>query len=126
FTNCIESDNVLGIGDSLSNELTAALQKLHPYKIGRYGQLQEWGEDYEDEDVHHRHISPLIGVHPGRQLTAAATPEWFEAARVLLERRGDDGTGWSLAWKVNMWARFKDGNRANRLIDNLLTLVEED
>ncbi len=126
FTNCIEASEVLGIDDSLSSELTVALHKLRPYQIGKYGQLQEWGEDYEDEDQHHRHLSPLIGVHPGRQLTAAATPEWFEAARVLLKRRGDGGTGWSLAWKVNMWARFRDGDRASDRIHRFITLVEED
>ena len=76
--------------------------------------------------MHHRHVSHLFGVYPGRQLTENDTPELFAAARRSLERRGDGGTGWSLAWKICLWARFKDGNRALKLIANLLRLVEED
>jgi alpha-L-fucosidase 2 len=85
--------------------------------------LQEWSRDFDDEDVHHRHVSHLFGVYPGRQLTERGTPELFEAAKRSLERRGDAGTGWSLGWKIGLWARFRNGDRARVLISKLLTLV---
>ncbi|QAY68018.1 glycoside hydrolase family 95 protein [Paenibacillus protaetiae] len=126
FTNCIEAAETLDIDAEFRGELQAALNKMLPMQIGQYGQLQEWSVDFEDEDVHHRHVSHLFGVYPGRQLTKAGTPELFEAARKSLERRGDDGTGWSLGWKVGLWARFGDGNRSLGLLGNLLRLVKED
>ncbi|WP_407815403.1 glycosyl hydrolase family 95 catalytic domain-containing protein, partial [Staphylococcus aureus] len=76
--------------------LAAAKERMLPLQIGKYGQLQEWSKDFEDEDIHHRHASHLFGVYPGRQLTERGTPELFAAARRSLERRGDEGTGWSL------------------------------
>jgi alpha-L-fucosidase 2 len=126
FTNCIEAAEILQIDEEFRDELNRALERLYPMQIGKYGQLQEWFEDFEDEDVHHRHISHVFGVYPGRQLTAAKEPLYFAAARQALERRGDEGTGWSLGWKVNLWARFQDGNRALRMIGKLLQLVKTD
>jgi alpha-L-fucosidase 2 len=126
FTNCIEASEILQADGEFRKELAAARERLKPLQIGRHGQLQEWSGDWEDEDVHHRHVSHLFGIYPGRQLTQRNTPELFAAARHSLERRGDGGTGWSLAWKICLWARFKDGNRALRLISNLLQLVKED
>ncbi|WP_276358380.1 glycoside hydrolase family 95 protein [Cohnella caldifontis] len=126
FTNLIESSVLLGMDEAFREEIKSARDRLFPLQIGKYGQLQEWSEDFEDEDVHHRHVSHLFGVYPGRQLTARRTPELFEAARKSLDRRGDEGTGWSLGWKVSLWARFGDGNRALRLLGNLLKLVRED
>lgn len=126
FTNCIEALEVLQTDAPLRAELTAAREKLKPMQIGKHGGLQEWSEDWDDEDIHHRHVSHLFGIFPGRQLTQQDTPQLFQAARSSLERRGDDGTGWSLAWKICLWARFNDGNRAFQLISNLLQLVEED
>lgn len=125
FSNCLEAIEVLGGEEQLRKEIADARERLLPMRIGKYGQLQEWPDDYEDEDVHHRHVSHLFGVYPGRQLTPEATPELFAAAKKSLERRGDDGTGWSLGWKVGLWARFRDGNRALALIGNLLRLVDE-
>lgn len=83
--------------------------------IGRWGQLQEWKEDVDDSTSRHRHISHLFALHPGRQISPLKTPNLAEAARITLEARGDDATGWSLAWKVNFWARLKDGDRAYKL-----------
>ncbi|WP_211746955.1 glycoside hydrolase family 95 protein [Paenibacillus sp. Marseille-Q4541] len=125
FTNLIEVTSILGEDEDFAKELQQRRDALPPLQIGKYGQLQEWLYDYEDEDVHHRHVSHLFGVYPGRQLTVKDTPELMDAARVSLERRGDGGTGWSLGWKVGLWARFKDGNRAHRLISNLLQLVRD-
>lgn len=126
FTNCIEAAEILQTDEAFRDELNRALERLYPMQIGKYGQLQEWFEDFEEEDVHHRHISQVFGVYPGRQLTAAKEPKYFAAAKQTLERRGDEGTGWSLGWKVGLWARFRDGNRALRLIANLLQLVKSD
>ncbi|MBB6692278.1 glycoside hydrolase family 95 protein [Cohnella xylanilytica] len=123
FTNCIEASEELGLDEAFAAELLSARERLLPLQIGRYGQLQEWSRDFEDEDVHHRHVSHLFGVYPGRQLTEQATPELFAAAKQSLERRGDAGTGWSLGWKIGLWARFRDGDRSRSLISNLLKLV---
>ncbi|MGM0879920.1 MAG: glycoside hydrolase family 95 protein [Bacillota bacterium] len=126
LTNCIEASELLTADDSFREKLMAARSRLYPMKIGAEGQLQEWYEDFEGEAPDHRHISHLVGVYPGRQLTQKGTPELFHAAKRSMELRGDGGTGWSLGWKVNMWARFKDGNRARALISNLLSLVKND
>ncbi|CAM4246284.1 glycoside hydrolase family 95 protein [Paenibacillus alkaliterrae] len=126
FTNCIAAMGLTGEDEAFRERLEAARERLQPYRIGKYGQLQEWFMDFEDEDVHHRHVSHLYGVYPGSELTEQAAPEWFAAAQRSLERRGDEGTGWSLAWKLNLWARFGDGNRAHNLIGNLLSLVDSD
>lgn len=126
FSNCIEASEIMGIDSDLRKEWIDARSKLLPLQIGRYGQLQEWSEDYEDEDRHHRHVSHLYDIYPGGGLSEEGDPELFQAARTSLERRGDGGTGWSLGWKVNLWARFRDGNRAFGLLTGLLKLVEDD
>ncbi|WP_020617915.1 glycoside hydrolase family 95 protein [Paenibacillus daejeonensis] len=126
FDNCIAAAGITGSDEAFAQELQDAKDKLYPFQIGQHGQLQEWHKDFEDEDQHHRHVSHLIGVYPGRLFTAASTPELFEASRTSLERRGDEGTGWSLGWKVGLWARFGDGNRAERLLANMLRLVRSD
>ncbi|MEH6996590.1 glycoside hydrolase family 95-like protein [Neobacillus drentensis] len=120
------SSIVLQIDGDFRIQLTVARNQLYPMQIGRYGQLQEWIKDWEDEDQNHRHVSHLFGIYPGRQLNDSEGSELFDAARKSLERRGDDGTGWSLAWKICLWARFKDGDRAHKLISNLLQLVKEE
>jgi alpha-L-fucosidase 2 len=94
--------------------------------VGRLGQLQEWLEDRDDPDDHHRHVSHLWGLHPGSEITRRGTPELFAAARRSLELRGDDATGWSMAWKVNFWARLGDGDHAYRLIQRLITPARDD
>lgn len=125
FTNCIEAAEILDVDAEFRERLIEARGKLYPMRIGKHGQLQEWYEDFEDEDTEHRHVSHLFGVYPGRQLTEQATPELFAAARQSLERRGDGGTGWSLGWKVGLWARFGEGDRAHALLCNLLRMVKE-
>lgn len=126
FTNLIEASSIVGEEESFSKELIDKRDRLFPMQIGQYGQLQEWSEDFEDEDRYHRHVSHLFGVYPGRQLTKQHAPELMAAAERSLERRGDGGTGWSLGWKVGLWARFEKGDRALALLSNLLQLVEED
>jgi alpha-L-fucosidase 2 len=95
-----------------------------PYQIGRHGQLQEWSRDWDDPDDHHRHVSHLFGVYPGHQLTPESTPELVRAAQRSLELRGDGGTGWSMGWKIVLWARFRDGDHSYKMLRTMLTLVE--
>ncbi|MEZ4730060.1 MAG: hypothetical protein R3E79_23260 [Caldilineaceae bacterium] len=124
FTNCIEATDVLGIDTDFRAELATARDRLSPYQIGRHGQLQEWSVDWDDPQDQHRHVSHLYGLHPGRQITQAGTPDLFNAARRSLELRGDGGTGWSMAWKINFWARFGDGDHALKMLNVMLNLVE--
>jgi alpha-L-fucosidase 2 len=120
FTNCIAASKALDTDSDLAKQLSDALAKLPPLQIGKFGQLQEWIEDYDEADVHHRHISHLFGLFPGKQITQNRTPELLKAARVTLERRGDEGTGWSCAWKACWWARLGGGDRAHNLVLNML------
>ena len=124
FTNAIEASTILGVDAALRREMEGALARLRPYRVGAQGQLLEWSEDFEEPEPHHRHVSHLIGLHPGRSITPAETPALADAVRRSLELRGDDSTGWSMAWKVNLWARLGDGDRAHRLIGYLLRLVD--
>jgi alpha-L-fucosidase 2 len=123
FSNVIAAGDVLNADAGLRAKLQEALDRLRPYRIGARGQLQEWAEDWPAADEHHRHFSHLFGLHPGRQITPR-TPALFAAVRRSLELRGDGGTGWSLAWKINAWARLRDGDHAFRLISTLLRLVD--
>jgi alpha-L-fucosidase 2 len=123
FTNCIEAAEILGIDEAFRIELESARARLYPPQIGQHGQLQEWYLDWDDPEDHHRHVSHLFGLHPGRQITPWATPDLFAAAQRSLELRGDGGTGWSMAWKINFWARLLDGDHAYRMIGNMLKLV---
>jgi alpha-L-fucosidase 2 len=123
FTNVIEASEKLGTDAEFRKLITDKRAKLFPLQIGKKGNLQEWYRDWEDEDPHHRHVSHLFGLHPGRQISPINTPEFAAAARKTLEMRGDEGTGWSIAWKINFWARLHDGNHAYKLIRNLLRLT---
>ena len=96
------------------------LKHLVPYQIGRYGQLMEWSTDIDDPKDEHRHVNHLFGLHPGHTLSPITTPELTNAAKVVLEHRGDGATGWSMGWKLNQWARLQDGNHAYKLFGNLL------
>jgi alpha-L-fucosidase 2 len=120
FTACIRASELLDHDADFRAELKGKLDRLLPYQVGKRGQLQEWSEDFLETDVHHRHISHLFALHPSNQITRRGTPELFEAARRTLELRGDEGTGWSRAWKINFWARMEDGNHAYALVQNLL------
>ncbi len=104
-------------------EIRQALPRLEPYRIGRHGQLQEWFRDFDEEEVDHRHVSHLYGLYPGEGIHPRLTPQWAEACRQSLLRRGDDSTGWSLAWKVNLWARLLDGEHAWKLVRRQLRPV---
>jgi alpha-L-fucosidase 2 len=125
FTNTIEAADVLEHDKEFRDHIAGLRDKLLKPKIGRWGQLQEWEADKDDPKDDHRHASHLFGLHPGRQITKAGTPELAEAARVSLSARGDKSTGWSRAWKINFWARLWDGDRAYTMLRNLLTVVRE-
>lgn len=120
LNNCIAASEVLGIEKEFSAEVKIIRDKISPPTIGSWGQLQEWKEDVDDPESKHRHVSHLYAFHPGKQISMEKTPDLAEAAKVSLNARGDDGTGWSLAWKVNFWSRFKDGDRAYKLYRRLL------
>jgi alpha-L-fucosidase 2 len=120
FTNCIEAAEVLEQDEAFGAELAELRSRLAPPQIGRYGHLQEWLEDWDDPDDTHRHISHAFGLHPGRQFTVRSTPDIAEALKVMLNHRGDKSTGWSTAWKVNCWARLEDGDRAHKILRDLL------
>ena len=125
FTNTIEAAEVLGGDEEFRDHIASLRDKLLKPKIGRWGQLQEWEIDRDDPKNNHRHVSHLFGLHPGRQITLAHTPDLAEAARVSLNARGDQSTGWSRAWKINFWGRLWDGNRAHALLRSLLNVVHE-
>ena len=122
FEICIAAEDLLGI-DELSKELNAILPRLKPFGIGKDGELLEWAENPTENEIHHRHISHLYGLHPARQITPDDTPELAEACRVSLERRGDKSTGWAMGWRINQWARLCDGDRALKLLDMQLRTV---
>jgi alpha-L-fucosidase 2 len=105
-------------------EVRDALAKLAPYKVGSDGSLQEWYFDWEDADPKHRHQTHLFGLHPGTHITPDATPELAEASRQALEIKGDESTGWSKGWRINLWARLLDGDRAHKLYRELLRFVD--
>lgn len=119
FSNCIEAAEALKTDDHFRMELTGKRNRLLGPQIGKWGQLQEWMEDVDRQDDHHRHNSHLFAVHPGRQISPLTTPEWAKAALVSLNARGDVSTGWSTAWKINLFARLGLGNRAYDLIRQL-------
>ncbi len=123
FKSCVEASEILGTDREFSALLQEMIPRIAPNQIGRLGQLQEWMEDIDDPENKHRHVSHLWGMHPGNDINWIDSPEMMEAARKSLLLRGDEGTGWSLAWKVNFWARFLDGNRAARLIAMLFRPV---
>lgn len=124
FTRVISASEILGIDKEFKAKVEAALEKLPPLQISkRYGTIQEWIEDYEEAEPGHRHVSHLFALHPGDQITADKTPELYEAAKKTIERRlsnGGAGTGWSRAWTINFFARFKDGDKAYENVVELL------
>ena len=127
FRDTLFAARVLGDKDEeFLKELKAANEKLRPIAIGRYGQIQEWGPDVDNPDDRHRHISQLFALMPGSQIDAHANLRDADGARVVLNHRGDEGTGWSKAWKINLWARLLDGDRAYKLIREQLTYVSEE
>ncbi|MEO3407851.1 glycoside hydrolase family 95 protein [Mucilaginibacter sp. CAU 1740] len=123
FDNLVAASKILGVDADFRNRLIAKKSKLIPYQIGSKGQLQEWYKDQESPDPHHRHVSHLYSVYPANEISIAKNPELAAAAKRTLELRGDESTGWSLAWKVNLWARLRDGNHAYKLYRDLLRLT---
>jgi alpha-L-fucosidase 2 len=123
FRNTMQAASILGIDNDFSSRLAEATAKLPPSQIGSDGRLMEWLEEYEEAEPQHRHVSHLYGLHPGNEITPELTPELAEAAKQSLYVRGDGGTGWSRAWKINFWARLHDGNHAFKLVRNLLEPV---
>ena len=121
FSNTIEAARTLGRDAALADELRTARSRLAPMQVGSWGQLQEWMEDWDDPEDRHRHVSHLWGLYPGRQISPYRTPELFDAARISLIHRGDASTGWSMGWKVCLWARFMDGNHAYKLITDQIS-----
>lgn len=120
FSKTIKAAELLGDDDKSIDEMKAKLAMLSPMQIGSWGQLQEWQEDWDNPKDDHRHVSHLYGLYPSNQISPYRTPELFEAARTSLLARGDESTGWSMGWKVNLWARFLDGNHAYKLIKDQL------
>ncbi|HRT55053.1 MAG TPA: glycoside hydrolase family 95 protein [Candidatus Paceibacterota bacterium] len=121
FRNTLTAAELLKRDRGFRAELEAALGRLKRYEVGSKGQLLEWPEEFEEADPHHRHVSHLFGLHPGREITWRTTPELAAAAKRSLELRGDGGTGWSKAWKVNFWARLEDGEHAHRMLTDLIS-----
>lgn len=116
FTNFITASTILDRDEAFREKVKSMKSRLLGPQIGSWGQLQEWAIDRDDPNDKHRHLSHLIAIHPGKQISPTTTPELAEAARVSLNARGDGGTGWSKAWKISMWARLHDGNRAYKLL----------
>ncbi|MDR1623446.1 MAG: glycoside hydrolase family 95 protein [Tannerellaceae bacterium] len=123
FTNTIEAATILGTDPELTEELTSKRSRLMPTTIAPDGRIMEWLEPFEEAELHHRHVSHLYGLHPGNEISISKTPALAEAARKSLEARGDLSTGWSMAWKINFWARLHDGDHAFKLLGDLLTPV---
>ena len=120
FTNFIEVSEILGKDEAFRAKVVSLRDRLLGPRIGRWGQLQEWMVDRDRPNDDHRHLSHLIAVHPGRQISPATTPELAEAARTSLNARGDGGPSWSKAWKISLWARLHDGDRAYKLLGTAL------
>ncbi len=126
FDKTIKASKALNIDAEFRAKLETALSKLAPYQIGKKGNLQEWYFDWDDKDPKHRHQSQLFGLFPGHQITPEKTPDLAEAARKTLEIKGDETTGWSKGWRINLWARLWDGNRAYKMFRELLRYVDPD
>jgi alpha-L-fucosidase 2 len=124
FENCMSAAKVLGINDDFTSKIKAANERLYPYKVGQYGQLQEWFKDWDDPEDHHRHLSHLFGLYPGNQVSYTRTPELAAAAKQSLIQRGDVSTGWSMAWKINWWARLREGDHAYKILKAGLTYID--
>ena len=124
FTHFIEASTMLGKDKQLRESVAKKKNLLAPYQVGRYGQLQEWLEDVDNPEDRHRHTSQLWGLYPGISIDPIKTPVIAEASKVVLEHKGDESTGWAMGWRINLWARLLDGNRAYKLLKRQLKLVD--
>ena len=121
FGQTAQAAEILGTDAEFREKILALRAKLPPFRVGKWGQFQEWMEDVDNPADTNRHVSHLYALHPSNQITKRGTPELFEAAKVTLRARGDAGTGWSLAWKINFWARLGDGEHAYLILTHLLS-----
>jgi alpha-L-fucosidase 2 len=123
FTNCIKAGEILGVDKDFREQLAVACGRLAPNQIGMEGQLQEWLEDWDMQtpEIHHRHVSHLYGLYPSDQISLRGTPELAAAARKSLEIRGDEATGWGIGWRLNLWARLRDGEHAYKILRMLIS-----
>ncbi len=126
FSNLIDASSILDVDASFADSINLMIDRLAPMQVGQHAQLQEWMEDWDRTNDHHRHVSHLYGLYPSNQISPFESPVLFQAARNSLEYRGDESTGWSMGWKVNLWARLLDGNRAYKLIEDQLSPAPED
>jgi alpha-L-fucosidase 2 len=124
FSDLIASSEALNEDLDFRAELITAREKLYPFHIGQYGQLQEWFQDWDDPADKHRHISHLFSLYPGNQISVFETPELAGAAKQSLIHRGDVSTGWSMAWKINWWARLQDGNHAYKILEDAFAYID--
>ena len=124
LTNCIEASTVLDTDKAFRQQCMDVRANLQPFRIGSKGQLLEWDKEFEETDPNHRHVSHLFALHPGRQIIPEQQPELAAACQRTLEIRGDGGTGWAMAWKINFWARLRDGNHAFGMLKNGLRYVD--
>lgn len=123
LNNTLKCAELLGEEAEYIARLQNTISRLQPMKVGRYGQLQEWTVDADDPKDEHRHVSHLYGLYPSNQITPNSTPYAFSGAKNSLTQRGDMATGWSIGWKINLWARLLDGNHADKIINNFVTLL---
>ncbi len=123
FTNYIEASGILGLDPDYRKKVVLMRTRLLKPQIGKWGQLMEWRIDRDDSTDLHRHISHLFALYPGRQISVNETPDLAAAAKKTLISRGDQSTGWAIAWRINFWARMLDGNHAYKLLRNLMTIV---
>lgn len=126
LNNALQAAQVLGESSAYQDSLRQMIEKLPPMQIGKYNQLQEWLEDVDNPYDQHRHISHAYGLFPSNQISPYAHPLLFQAIKNTMLQRGDEATGWSIGWKINLWARLLDGNHAYKMIGNLLKLLPSD
>jgi alpha-L-fucosidase 2 len=126
FLKTMQAANVLQTDKAFVEQVQTALRQLYPYQIGAAGNLQEWYYDWKDPEPKHRHQSHLIGLYPGNHITVDKTPALAAAFKKVLEIKGDETTGWSKGWRINLWARLKDGNHAYKMYRELLKYKEPD
>lgn len=126
LSNALEASKIVNASTAYQDSLKLMIERLAPMQIGRYNQLQEWLEDLDNPNDKHRHISHVYGLFPSNQVSPYSHPFLFQAAKNTLLQRGDEATGWSIGWKINLWARLLDGNHAFRMINYLLKLLPND
>lgn len=125
LSNAITAADILSIDRTFTDSLKSVIPHLAPMQVGKWGQLQEWMHDWDKEDDKHRHVSHLYGLYPSNQISPYRTPELFKAAKTSLVARGDKSTGWSMGWKINLWARLFDGDHALKLINEQLVRTRD-